>query len=131
MQVDFKVTGEVPQAEAFKAHMRTNGRELASMIVEKLGNGGDMAVNAMGPRPIAATVVALTFARRQLMDAGFDCLCFPSFTKLMLKDRGEMSAIQLRMKRVPFDADKDFKKEWYPSPAPVVSAMQSQDPVAS
>lgn len=113
-KVDFKVSGEVPKEQAVKVDTRTDGLVLGAKIVARTQDGGEIAVHAMGPRPVANTVVGLTSARKQLMGAGFDCLCFPQFIKSVLKGKGEVTLVQFRIQRVPFEADKDFKKVWYP-----------------
>lgn len=102
--------------EIYRADSMTDGRAVGLLIAEQVRSGKDMRIRAMGPRPVAASVVAHTWARKKLKEADLDCICFPEFKRFDLADKGERTLIEMRFKGVPYDPSKDIKQEWAPEP---------------
>ncbi|CAD7699156.1 unnamed protein product [Ostreobium quekettii] len=114
-KVEYRVdSADIPPEQIFRPEKNTDGRSYGSLIASNLELGRSVAINAMGPRPVAAMVLAHTWARKMLRSAGHDCLCFPEFHTVKVPEWGDRTVVQMMFKKVPFDVEQDFKPEWRP-----------------
>ncbi|CAD7701813.1 unnamed protein product [Ostreobium quekettii] len=113
-KVDYRVEPDTPPDQIFRADVHANCRVYGSLIASNLELGRPCAIQAMGPGPVAAVVVAHTWARKILKGSGHDCLCFPEFKRRSISNEVEKTEVRMTFVKVPYDLEQDFKPQWNP-----------------